>query len=82
MHERDELEGWLVTHVGPAEAEEAWRLINTLIDAERDAVIEANAALREGWKLSSTKFDVETYSRMLAERLFRLWTSGKLPTAD
>jgi hypothetical protein len=76
---RTELEGWLVLNVGSAEAEEAWRLVAAIIDAERDAVIEANAALRESWKLASTKYDVETFSRGLAEKLLRQWSGGNLP---
>ena len=42
---RAELEGWLVTHVGSAEAEEAWRLINNLINAERKSTATAENAV-------------------------------------
>ncbi len=79
---RTQLEGWLVANVGSTEAEEAWRLVAALVEAERDAVIEANAALRESWRGASKKYDVETFSLSLAEHLFRQWSGGKLPTAD
>ncbi len=79
---RTELEGWLVLNVGSAEAEEAWRLVAALVEAERDAVIDANAALRESWRGASKKYDVETFSLCLAEQLIRQWSGGKLPTAD
>ncbi len=66
-------------NVGSVEAEEAWRLIGNLIEAERDAVIEANAALRESWRGASKKYDVETFSVCLAEQLLRQWSGGNLP---
>ncbi len=68
-----------MTHVGPDEAEEALRIVAALVEAERDAVIEANAALRESWRGASKKYDVETFSVCLAERLLRQWSGGNLP---
>lgn len=80
VHARAQLEGWIVQHVGSKEAEELLVLVNDLVEAERDRVVETNAALRDGWMASTTNRDVEMFSLRLSEKLIHSWRDP--PTAN
>lgn len=70
---RAQLEGWIVNHTGSKEGEELWAIVNDLVEAERDRVIETNAGLREAWLARSPNVDIETFSLRLAGRLIEKW---------